>query len=63
MPGPDEGLEVVAGDPNVEFIILAKNDGYAVVVERSGWRVIQKIDAGSSSFWRPNSSLPRRRMQ
>jgi methyl-accepting chemotaxis protein len=33
----------------VEFLVIAKNDGFSIVVERNGWRVEPNIDA----YWRP----------
>lgn len=45
----DHALQVMAGDKTVDFLVITKNDGYAVVVERDSWRVIPNIDA----FWHP----------
>lgn len=40
----EQAMQVVSGDPEVQFLIITKNDGYAVVIERNGWRTIPKID-------------------
>lgn len=40
---------LMQGDPDLEFLIIMKNDGFAVVSQRTGWRTEQKMDA----FWRP----------
>lgn len=41
----EHAMQVVAGDPEVQFLVITKSDGYSVLIEREGWRVIQKIDA------------------
>lgn len=38
-------MQVVSGDPTVEFIVIAKSDGYAIVVKRDGWTIVPKIDS------------------
>jgi len=39
----EHAMQVVAGDPAVEFLVITKNDGYSVIVDRKGWRSVQKI--------------------
>jgi two-component system, NtrC family, sensor kinase len=50
----DHALQVMAGDKTVDFLVITKNDGYAVVVERDSWRVIPNIDG----FWHPIVRTP-----
>ncbi len=47
----DHAMQVLAGDKAVDFLVITKNDGYAVVVERNSWRVVPKID----EYWRPGT--------
>lgn len=39
----EQAMQVVAGDPEVQFLVVAKSDGYAVVIRRDGWRAISNI--------------------
>ena len=41
----EHAMQVVAGDPAVQFLVITKNDGYSVVVTRNGWRMIPRIGA------------------
>ena len=45
----DHAMQVLSGDQAVDFLVIAKNDGYALVVERDSWRVVAPID----DYWRP----------
>ncbi|MGO8760275.1 MAG: ATP-binding protein [Terracidiphilus sp.] len=40
----EHAMQVVSGDPAIEFIVIAKSDGYSIVVKRDGWTVVQRID-------------------
>ncbi|MEN6331923.1 MAG: ATP-binding protein [Smithella sp.] len=40
---------MLAGDPKLNFLVVAKNDGNALIIEKTGWRVEPRVDA----FWRP----------
>jgi two-component system, NtrC family, sensor kinase len=44
----DQCAQVLAGDNAIDYLVIAKNDGLAVIVERSGWRTETLGD-----FWRP----------
>ena len=46
----EHAMQVVAGDPAVMFVVITKNDGYSVIVERTGWRVAPITDAA----WHPS---------
>ena len=37
------------GDPDLAFLVINKDDGFALVTRRSGWSVEQRID----SYWQP----------
>ena len=45
----DHAIQVLAGDKAVEFLVIAKQDGFSVVVERNGWHVEPGIDR----YWQP----------
>lgn len=45
----DHAMQMLAGDQAVSFLVIAKNDGYAVIVQHGSWRVVPKIDED----WRP----------
>ncbi len=40
---------LIAGDPDLEFLVIVKNDGFAVVNQQKGWRIEKEMDP----FWRP----------
>jgi two-component system, NtrC family, sensor kinase len=46
----DHAMQVLAGDKTVDFLIISKNDGYAVIVERGSWRLVSKLD----DYWHPD---------
>jgi PAS domain S-box-containing protein len=41
-------VQVIAADKEIEYIVIAKADGFSVVIDRDGWRTEQ-----ADSFWRP----------
>jgi signal transduction histidine kinase len=45
----EHAMQVLSGDKSVEFLVVAKNDGYSVVVQRNGWHV----EPHSGGYWRP----------
>ncbi len=46
---------LIEGDPNLEFLVIAKNDGFAIVNQQGGWRVEPEID----KFWISNQRKER----
>jgi two-component system, NtrC family, sensor kinase len=38
---------LLTGDPDLEFLIVMKNDGYSLIIEQNGWKVEPKLD----SYW------------
>jgi signal transduction histidine kinase/heme exporter protein D len=44
----DHCVQVLAGDDAIDYIVITKNDGTSVMVERNGWRA-DKL----GEFWRP----------
>ncbi len=40
---------LLQGDPEIEFLIVMKNDGFALVSDQDGWRV----DKGIGPYWHP----------
>lgn len=45
----EHAMRVVEGDPSVEFLVINKSDGYALLIERGGWKIIPQLDTS----WRP----------
>ncbi len=42
---------LIEGDPELEFLVIVKNDGFAVVNQQGGWHAEKNMD----SFWRPET--------
>lgn len=45
----DHAMQILAGDPAVDFLVIARKDGYALVIERDNWSTEPTID----SYWLP----------
>lgn len=50
----EHAMQVLKGDKAVDFLVITKNDGLSVVVERTGWRLETKTDR----FWYPELRRP-----
>jgi signal transduction histidine kinase len=50
----EHAMQVLKGDSAVDFLVITKNDGLSVVVDRKGWRMEPSID----EYWRPAARLP-----
>jgi len=50
----DHAMQVLKGDKSVDFLVITKNDGVSVVVERGGWRMDPKTDR----YWYPSLRVP-----
>ena len=46
-------VQTMAADDTIYFLVLAKNDGFSLLVERRAWRTAQL-----GPFWRPTGSGP-----
>jgi signal transduction histidine kinase/CheY-like chemotaxis protein len=44
----DQAMQVLAGDPQIEYVVMTKNDGFSIVIDRSTWKIAQ-LESG----WRP----------
>jgi two-component system NtrC family sensor kinase len=44
----EQCTQVLAGDDAIDYLVITKNDGFSVIVERKGWRTAQL-----GNFWRP----------
>jgi signal transduction histidine kinase len=53
-PVIDHAMQVLAQDPAVDFLVVSKNDGYALIIERDSWRTEPNIDR----YWRPGVRRP-----
>src|SRR5579863_5688023 len=51
----EHAMQVLKGDSSVNFLVITKNDGLSVVVDRKGWRMEPSIDA----YWHPAVRQPR----
>jgi signal transduction histidine kinase len=47
----DHAMQVLAGDPAVDFLVIARNDGFALVIQRGSWR----MEPGIDPLWRPRT--------
>lgn len=45
----DHAMHLLAGDPAVDFLVIAKNNGYALIIQRDSWRIEPKVDP----YWLP----------
>jgi signal transduction histidine kinase len=45
----DHAQQVLDGDKAVDFLIVTKNDGFSVIVERDSWRTVPAI----GGYWHP----------
>ncbi len=50
----EHAMEVLKGDNAVDFLVITKNDGMSVVIDRKGWRTEPKIDR----YWYPQLRRP-----
>lgn len=50
----DHCREMLKGDPGLDFLVIVKNDGFALINERGGWRV----GSLTSREWRPEERRP-----
>lgn len=50
----EHAMEVLKGDKAVDFLVITKNDGLSIVVDRKGWRMEPKTDP----FWYPALRRP-----
>jgi signal transduction histidine kinase len=50
----DHAMQVLKGDKSVDFLVITKNDGLSIVVERKGWRIEHK----SERYWYPETRRP-----
>jgi len=44
----DQAMQVLSGDPAIDFLIITKNDGFSVVIDHESWRTDTL-----GEFWRP----------
>lgn len=50
----EHAMQVLNGDAAVDFLVITKNDGFSVVVNRKGWRMEPRIDP----YWYPAARRP-----
>ncbi len=49
----DQAMQVLAGDAAIDYVVMTKNDGFSVVVDRSTWRI-----ENLNESWRPAVRVP-----
>lgn len=49
----DQAMQVLSGDTAIDYVVMTKNDGFSIVVDRSNWK-IDKLDEA----WRPAARTP-----
>ena len=35
---------LIEGDPTLDFLIVMKNEGFSLIIEQNGWKVLDEID-------------------
>jgi len=50
----EHSMQVLKGDSAVDFLVITKNDGLSIVVDRKGWRMEPEID----EYWHPGKRVP-----
>jgi len=45
----DRAQQVLYGDKSVDFLVITKNDGFSVIVERNSWRIVPT----TNEYWHP----------
>jgi len=49
----DQAMQVLSGDTAIEYVVMTKNDGFSVVIDRTSWRIQNLGEA-----WRPAARVP-----
>lgn len=49
----DQAMQVLSGDNAIDYVVMTKNDGFSIVVDRSTWKIDKLGDA-----WRPAARTP-----
>jgi signal transduction histidine kinase len=44
----DQAMQVLAGDSAIDYVVITKNDGFSIVIDRSNWKTVKLGDE-----WRP----------
>ena len=44
----EQSTQVLAGDDSIDNVVITRNDGFAILIEGSGWKIAKLDDA-----WRP----------
>ncbi len=49
----DQAMQALAGDQAIDYVVMTKNDGYSIVIDRSTWKVETLGEA-----WHPTTRMP-----
>jgi signal transduction histidine kinase len=49
----DQAMQVLSGDKAIDYVVVTKNDGFSIVIDRSTWKTQKLGDA-----WRPQTRVP-----
>lgn len=49
----DQAMQVLSGDTAIDYVVMTKNDGFSIVVDRATWKIDKLGDA-----WRPAARAP-----
>jgi signal transduction histidine kinase len=49
----EQAMQVLSGDMAIDYVVIAKNDGFSIVIDRSTWKTGKLGDA-----WRPVTRTP-----
>ncbi len=49
----DQAMQVLAGDQAIDYVVMTKNDGFSIVIDRSAWKI-----ETLGETWHPESRKP-----
>jgi two-component system, NtrC family, sensor kinase len=53
----DQAMQVLSGDKAIDYVVVTKNDGFSIVIDRSAWRTEVLPDTWHRNIRTPSSSI------
>ena len=53
----DQAMQVLSGDPAIDYVVMTKNDGFSIVIDRSAWKTANLPDTWHPVTRTPTSSI------
>jgi signal transduction histidine kinase len=50
----DHCMQMLSGDQALDHLVIAKNDGFALIIERDGKRAVWRSEVAAGTDWRPD---------